>query len=329
MPKRVKLVVGVDLGGTNVRASVVDSTGRILSEARMDSKAMEGLEATLAQTVATVRQAVESASLEMSAIAGIGIGIPGTIRNSTGVVDWNPNFKGWDHVQVRQPLVGELHVPVQMGNDANVAALGEYTFGAGIGSKIMLMLTLGTGVGSGLIIGGRNYTGVTDCAPEIGHHIIDVNGPQCGCGNFGCLEALVQRDAICQRAQKKAHMGRATSLLEKSKHDLRYITPRMIAEAAAEGDEVSIETLAETGYYLGIGISNVINIINPDKIVIGGGISLAGDLLMEPMRRTVEVNAIYGPLQACEIVTARLGDDAGVLGGAALALQGDNQVESD
>ncbi len=322
MSDNMQFVVGVDLGGTNVRASVVDSTGKILSEARMDSKAMEGLDATLGQLVKTVRQAVASSPVGFDSIKGVGIGIPGTIRNATGVVDWNPNFKGWDGVQVRKPLFDELGVSIQMGNDANVAALGEYTFGAGQGSKIMVMLTLGTGIGSGLIIDGKSFTGVTDCAPELGHHIIDVNGPQCGCGKFGCLESLTQRDAICQRAQKKAHMGRATSLLEKSNHDLRYITPRMIAEAAAEGDEVSIETLAETGYYLGIGVSNIINIINPDKLVIGGGISAAGDLLFAPMRRTVEVNAIYGPLTACEIVPAMLGDDAGVLGGAAMALQG-------
>ena len=206
-----------------------------------------------------------------------------------------------------------------MGNDANIAALGEYTYGAGVGSRTMVMFTLGTGIGSGLVIDGSNYLGVTECAPEMGHMIIMPDGPRCGCGRNGCLEAIAGRDAICYRAARKAHQGRKTSLLEKSKHDLRYITPSMIAEAALQGDEVSIETFEEIGYYIGIGISNAINILNPDKIVIGGGISQAGKLLFDPIKRTVEVNALFTPLQVCQIVPASLGDDAGVLGGAALA----------
>ena len=317
----VRYVIGVDLGGTNVRAAVVDFKGKIVGEGRAESKAMEGLDITLAQIVSAVRTAVSDSGVPISEVGGCGMGIPGTVRNADGMVMWSPNFKDWNGVQVRDPIVAQIGVPVSMANDANVAALGEYAFGAGRGSKCMVMFTLGTGIGSGLIMNGVSWNGVSETAPEMGHHIILAEGPRCSCGRYGCVESLCRRDAIIDRAARKAHQGRHTSLIEKSGHDLRYITPAMIAEAASEGDPVSIETLEEVGYYLGIAVANVINMLNPDKFIIGGGIAQAGELLLEPMRRTVEVNALYEPLQVCQIVPAELGDDAGVLGGAALAMQ--------
>lgn len=316
-----KFVIGVDLGGTNVRAAVVDRNGKIVGEGRTDSKAMEGLDTTIAQIISAIRLAVEDSSADMAEMGGAGIGVPGTHRSEEGIVLWSPNFKDWNGVQLLAPIRDDIGLPVFMGNDANVAALGEYAFGAGRGAKCMVMFTLGTGIGSGLIMNGKNWIGVTETAPEMGHHIILADGPRCSCGRYGCLEALARRDAIIDRAARKAHLGRHTSLIEKSDHDLRYITPAMIAEAAAEGDAVSIETLEETGYYIGIGVANAINILNPDKVVIGGGIAQAGELLFGPIRRTVEVNALHAPLQACEILSAKLGDDAGVLGGAAMVLQ--------
>lgn len=314
-------VVGADLGGTNVRAAVVDRQGNRIGEARTESKAMEGLSVTVNQIASAINGAIEDSNIPIDSIAGIGMGVPGTIKSHEGIVVWSPNFNNWDNVQLGKPISDATGLPVIMGNDANVAAFGEYSFGAGRGARVMVMLTLGTGVGSGLVIDGNSYLGVNEIAPEMGHHIIDPNGPRCGCGRFGCLEAFAGRDPICFRAAKKAHGGRYTSLIEKSEHDLRYITPSMIAEAALEGDEVSIETLNEVGFYLGIGISNIINILNPDRIVIGGGVSQAGDLLFDPIRRTIEVNALYPALQVCELVQAELLDDAGIMGGAGLAFQ--------
>lgn len=321
LKKDAKYVIGVDLGGTNVRAAVVDRDGKIHGEGRTDSKAMEGLNLTIGQIIESVKMAVKDSPVEMNEIGGIGMGVPGSHKSEEGIVIWSPNFKDWNGVQLLGPIKREMDLPAYMGNDANVAALGEYAFGAGRGAKIMVMFTLGTGIGSGLVINGKNYLGVTETAPEIGHHIILADGPRCSCGRYGCLESLARRDAIIDRAARKAHQGRHTSLVEKSSHDLRYVTPAMIAEAASEGDQVSIETLEETGYYIGIGVSNAINILNPDKIVIGGGIAQAGELLFGPIRRTVEVNALYAPLQDCQILPAELGDDAGVLGGAAMVLQ--------
>ncbi len=319
--KSAKYVVGVDLGGTNARASVVRTSGKIAGEGRTDSRAMAGFEVTLGQIVAAVRIALDASGMTLEEIAGIGMGVPGTIRPEEGVVAWSPNFKDWNGVPLGSRLAAQLGRPVFMGNDANVAAFGEYKFGAGRGSKCMGMFTLGTGIGSGLIMNGHIWTGVSGTATEFGHTIVLADGPRCSCGRYGCVESLARRDAIVDRAARKAHQGRHTSLLEMSNHDLRYITPRMIAEAAAEGDAVAIETLSETGYYIGIAVANLINALNPDKVVIGGGIAQAGDLLFGPISQTVEVNALYEPLQVCDIVPAELGDDAGVLGGAALVLQ--------
>ncbi|MFQ3550099.1 MAG: ROK family protein [Armatimonadota bacterium] len=321
LKKNAGHVVGVDLGGTNVRASVIDRKGKIKAEARENSKAMEGLDITISQIIQAISRAIGQSNVLVSDIAGVGMGVPGTLKSKEGIVLWSPNFNGWNGVQLLEPLKKHFKLPFYMGNDANVAALGEYMFGAGKGSKCMVMFTLGTGIGSGLIINGKNWIGVTETAPEMGHHIILADGPRCSCGRYGCLEALARRDAIVDRAARKAHLGRPTILLEMSGHDLRNVTPAMICEAALEEDAVSIETLRETGYYIGIGIANAINILNPDKVVIGGGISQAGELIFEPIKTTVEVNALYAALQACEIVPAKLGDDAGVLGGAALVFQ--------
>jgi glucokinase len=325
MKKDARFVIGMDLGGTNVRAAVITRDGRIIGEGRADSKAMEGLDTTIGQMLLSVRMAVENSGADISQIGGIGMAIPGTVRSDAGVVDWSPNFKDWNGVNVGEPITRELGIPAFMGNDASVAAFGEYTFGAGRGAKCMVMFTIGTGIGSGLVIDGHIYSGVSGVAAEMGHHIIQADGPRCSCGRYGCVEAIARRDAIVDRAARKAHSGRHTSLIAKCDHDLRYITPAMIAEAAAEGDAISMETLDETGYYIGLACSNAINILNPDKVVIGGGIAQAGDLLFDPIRRTVEVNALYQALQVCEVVPAQLGDDAGVFGGAGLVLQAMNE----
>lgn len=316
-----RFVIGVDLGGTNARAAVITREGKIMGEGRAESKAMEGLDATIGQILFAVRLALDNSGADLSQMGGIGLAIPGTVRGKEGIVDWSPNFKDWNGVNVGLPITSQLGIPAFMGNDANVAAFGEYAFGAGRGAKVMVMFTLGTGIGSGIVIDGEIYSGVSGVAAEMGHHIVVSDGPRCSCGRYGCVEALARRDAIVDRAARKAHSGRHTSLIEKSGHDLRYMTPAMIAQAAEEGDEVARETMAETGYYIGLAVSNAINILNPDKIVIGGGIAQAGDLLFDPIRTTVEVNALYQALQVCEIVPAQLGDDAGVFGGAGLVLQ--------
>lgn len=319
--------VGVDLGGTNVRAAVVDRSGKILGEAREPSLAMQGAEATIVQIIKAVRSALGTAGIEASQIAGIGMGVPGHHDTEAGTVLWSPNFKDWNGVQLLAPIRADLDVPVFMDNDGNVAALGEFTFGADRTCSSLVMLTLGTGIGGGIILDGRVWRGASGGGAEIGHTIILPDGPTCTCGRNGCLEALARRDAIIERAARKIQLGRKSSLITNEDWPFWSVTPADIARAAQEGDEVAVETMAETGYYVGIGVANVINMLNPDIVVVGGGIARAGNVLWEPLLRTANALALTHSRDSCRIVPAELGDDAGVVGGATLVLRAEMQNE--
>ena len=317
---RKPYIIGIDLGGTNVRAAVVAREGKIIGEGREPSLAMEGIDVTVAQIIKAACSAVSGARIDMSEVAGAGIGVPGQHKSREGIVLWSPNFKDWSGVQLLAPIREALGVPIYMGNDANVAALGEYKFGAGRGTNSLVMLTLGTGIGGGIILDGKLWLGAGEYAAEIGHQVIMPNGPMCGCGRPGHLEALAQRDAIIERAARKIQSGRPSVLIEDSDWPDWSVTPATIAKAANEGDEVAIETMAETGYYVGIGVSNMINILCPDVVVVGGGISQAGDVLWGPLLRTVHALAITESRRVGRVVPAELGDDAGIMGGVALVL---------
>ncbi|HOM73319.1 MAG TPA: ROK family protein [Armatimonadota bacterium] len=314
-------IVGVDLGGTNVRAAVTDRDGKILGEGREPSLAQEGVDATIQQIIKAIGSAVTDAGVDISQIAGAGMGVPGSHKSKEGIVLWSPNFKDWHGVQLLAPIREELGIPVFMGNDVNVAALGEFNFGAGRDVNSLVMLTLGTGIGGGIILDGKLVLGSTDAAAEIGHSIIMPNGPECSCGRHGCLESLAGKDAIIERAARKIQMGRKSTLIRDEDWPLWEITPAEIAQAAQEGDEVAIETMSETAYYVGIGIANAINVLNPEMVIVGGGISLAGDVLWGPLLRTVNALALTRSRRACQVVPAKLGDDAGVMGGVTLVLQ--------
>ena len=312
---------GVDLGGTNVRAAVVDSSGNIFGEAKQPSLAMEGPDTTVPIIIRTIQEAAKDAGVEFSRISGIGMGVPGRHNSKEGIVLWNPNFKGWGGLHLAKPITDALGVPVYMGNDVNVAALGEFRFGAGKNASSMVMITLGTGIGGGIILNGKLWAGANDGAGEIGHQVINANGRQCGCYRFGHLEAEAGRDGIIERARRKIMEGRKTVLTESADPDFMDITPASIAHAADSGDPVAQEVMEETGYLIGIGVSNAINFLNPEMFVIGGGVSLAGPVLWDPIMRAVKANTLEHALQACRIVPAELGDDAGILGGVVLVLQ--------
>ncbi len=314
-------IVGVDLGGTNVRAAVVTREGRVLGEGRESSRAMDGLDLTIAQIIKAIRGAVASAGVDMGDVAGVGMGVPGQHKSREGIVLWSPNFKDWNGVQLLAPIREDLGIPIYMGNDVNVAALGEYQFGAGRGSSSLVMLTLGTGVGGGIILGGRLWLGASEGAAEVGHQVVIPDGPVCGCGRSGHLEALAGRDAIVERAARKIQMGRESTLIEDIDWPQWSVTPASIAKAAAAGDEVAIETMSETGYYIGLGVSNLINILSPEVVIIGGGISQAGNVLWGPILRTVHAHALTESRKACRVIPAELGDDAGVMGGVAMVIQ--------
>ncbi len=314
-------IVGVDLGGTNVRAAVIDRRGHILGEGREPSLAMEGFDVTVSQIIQAIRSALSNASLDTYEIAGVGMGVPGWHNSKEGIVCWSPNFKDWRGVQLLEPIRKALGVPIYMGNDANMAALGEFSFGAGRDVNSLVMLTLGTGIGGGIVIDGKPLVGTSEGGAEIGHTIIVPDGPRCGCGRFGCLEALAKVDAIVERAARKIQMGRPSVLIQDIDWPEWNVTPADIAKAAQDGDEVAIETMAETAYYVGIGVSNAINLLNPEMVVIGGGISLAGDVLWDPLQRTIDAVTLTQNRRACKVVAAQLGDAAGIMGGVTLVAQ--------
>ena len=316
-------IVGLDLGGTNVRAAVTDREGKVLGSGRAPSMATEGVEGTVSQIVHAARMAMQSAGIQKDAVAGLGMGVPGVIDPKANRVVWAPNFydcgEQYRDVDLAGPVAQQIGLPILMGNDANVAALGEFRFGAGRAVRTLVMLTLGTGIGGGIILDGKLWTGATGGAGEIGHILVAAGG-RGGAAAFGSLESMGQIGAITERAARKICSGRKSLLAERVDYDWHLLTPKDIAEAAAEGDALALETFEETGYYVGLGVASIVNLLNPELVVVGGGVALAGDLILEPIRRTAKANGIKSLIDACPIVPAELGDDAGILGGVSLVL---------
>jgi glucokinase len=321
--KSAPYVLGVDLGGTNVRAAVIDRAGKQLGGGRATSLALEGVNATVRQIVQAADSALYAAGVKKEEVAGIGIGVPGHIDPAGGMVKWAPNFyensQPYRNIALGEPIQAQIGLPVLMGNDANVAALGEFRFGAGRSVRNMVMVTLGTGIGGGIILNGKLWTGATGGAGEIGHLVIAA-GERGGAAAFGSLESMGQIAAITERASRKICQGRKTILADMVDYDWHLLTPKDIADAAAQGDAVAIETFEEVGYYVGLGIASMVNLLNPELVVIGGGVAQAGELILEPIRRSARANAIKTLIDAAPIVPAELGDDAGIYGGASLIL---------
>lgn len=323
MPEPNYYVVGADLGGTNVRAALVEeSTGKIVCRSKnIPSMAQENADITAGQIAIAVEEAMAAPGIDRSLVRGVGIAVPGHVHPGEGKVLWAPNFKNrWKDVQLASLISARIDLPVHLGNDGNMAALGEYTFGVGKGKRHLAMITLGTGVGGGVIIDGRLLTGADGGAGEVGHMIVNPGG-RGGFTSFGSVEGEAQRDAVCERAERKIQQGRKTTLAEIADFDRFRLTPAVIADAALAGDAVAVEVFEETGYYVGLCAANLINMFNPELVVIGGGLAGAGDLIMEPIRRTAFSCAVRTLSRSCEIVVADLGDNAGIYGAAALVMQ--------
>lgn len=332
-------VVGVDLGGTNVRACAYFENGEPAGKKfENPSGGQDGVQAVLEAVASTIQQAIAGAATPPTAI---GLAIPGHVDHKRGIVRWSPNFgkvnngvfEPWKDVPIREPLSKLLNIPLFMDNDANMAALGEYRFGTGNNNaNAFVMFTLGTGIGSGIILspdsvignarGPLIVVGGNHGGAELGHQIISMDGLDCTAGTYGTLEAYCQRDAIIRRAQYKLMRGRPSLLNDLIEGDYSRITPRLISEACDQGDLVAIEVFREIGTFLGVGIANAINIFAPDTFAIGGQVSKAGKWILEPAILSAQNNAISSLFNDCNIVPAIHVEDAGMLGGAALALEG-------
>ncbi|UCH33033.1 MAG: ROK family protein [Armatimonadota bacterium] len=318
---KAQYVAGVDIGGTNVRAGILDKQAHILCDARRPALADQGMPKTLEQVVEALREAMAEHGITAQDLCGIGMGVPGLHDSPQGICHFSPNFADCRDVAVTEPVQAALGVATFMLNDVKTATLGEYRFGAGKGARHMVMITLGTGIGGGVVSDGELRLGSTEGFAEVGHMVIEVNGPKCGCGNHGCWEALAGRDAIIDRAIVKLQTGRESLLGERIEYDISRVTPALIVECASEGDGLCVEVMAETGHYVGVGLTNLITLYNPEVLVVGGGIAQAGEVLLAPARRVVAARAMMVPASSARIVPAELGDDAGIVGASVLVMR--------
>jgi glucokinase len=308
--------MGVDIGGTKCAVVLGTHDGSILERLEMPTEAASGPQAIMARLVDLARRLVESAR---TAPSGIGISCGGPLDTKSGLVFSPPNLPGWDAVPVRSIFEEAFPgIPVILENDANATALAEWKWGAGRGTRHMVYLTQGTGIGGGLILDGRLYRGANDLAGEVGHQTILPEGPLCGCGKRGCLEALASGPSIARLARESLHYARGQRLVEAAGGKPANITARHVVEMARAGDAFSRSILAEAGTYMGIGLANIIQILNPERIVLGTIAVHAGDLILEPIRKAVEERAWARSRSVCTIVAAELGDRAQDL--AAIAL---------
>jgi len=259
---------------------------------------------------------MENHRVRVNDVCGIGMGVPGRHNSAEGICLFSPNLAGWVDVPVVEPIRKEFGLATYMLNDVKTATLGEHRFGAGKGFDHVVMITLGTGIGCGVISDGQLRLGSGEGFSEAGHMCIEVNGPLCTCGSRGCWEALAGRDAIIRRAIFALQHGHDSVLAGEPE-----ITPATIQKAADSGDFVARRVMEETALYVGVGVSNLVQLYNPQVIIIGGGIAQAGELLFAPIRRVVKARAHMVPASTCEIRPAALGDDAGIIGGAVLVLK--------
>ncbi|MFC1905509.1 ROK family protein [Chloroflexota bacterium] len=309
-------VLAIDLGGTKTRLALVQPGGRVLSSRNYITHASEGPEAIIRRIVSGICDIVGKANLRMEELQGIIIASAGVLDVKKGIVTASPSLPGWRNIPLKNLLEKRLSVNVNLINDASAAAYGEYRLGSGRGFNSLVYLTVSTGIGGGIIIDGELYTGADGCAGEIGHMIIEANGPQCNCGSHGCLEVLASGTAIAREAQERVVQGDSSSLIELAGGEVDDITAEVVTLAAKRGDILACEVINMAAYYLGVGITNVVNIFNPEVVIIGGGVSKMGEMLLKPTRRVVKKKAFKLPARTVQIVRSRLGDKAGILGAA-------------
>jgi len=318
--KEGRYFVGVDLGGTTIAAALLDESGHILQKATVLTLAHEGHDSVIERMARLIHEVAEDAGVGLSQVAAIGIGVPGMLDMEKGLTLFLPNLPGtWPRVPLAQRIKEAAGPPTFLLNDVRAITLGEKTYGAGRKVENMVCLAIGTGIGGGVVVGGRLLLGLDGTAGEVGHQIIDPFGPRCGCGNRGCLEAFASGPAIASMGVRAVKQGLTTRIGELCNYDLNAISPKLIYQAALEGDSVAKEIYEQAGFYIGIGVANLITILSPQMVVIGGGVAQAGELLLAPIRETARQRVHVTPFEKVRIVQAELGTDAGMIGAAVWA----------
>lgn len=322
---RDRYIIGVDLGGTNIAVGALSADGeQQFGMHSVATRADLGADAVVERIVQAVERVAEDTFAATGAtrdhFLGVGIGAPGPLDRASGLVILTPNL-GWKNFPLRDRIADAVQLPATLDNDANCATLGEWWLGAARGTKQVVGLTIGTGIGGGLILDGRLFHGVSDVAGELGHTTIEANGRRCGCGNYGCLEAYASGPAIAERAREALAGGEPSAMPALVGGDLSRLTAAVVYDAAKQGDRLAQEVVRETARLLGIGVANLLNIFNPEVVVLAGGVTQAGDQLFEPMRAEVRRRAFKPAVDACRIVPGALQGNAGVIGAVATFAQ--------
>jgi glucokinase len=319
----VDKVIGIDIGGTNLRGALVSMEGEILKRMGISSQADQGINKVIENLAGFIKDISEGGN-----VCNIGIGIPGIINSKDGVITQAPNILNVDDYPLRavlnEKLGSDIHIVIE--NDANSAAVGEWWMGASKDVNSMIMITMGTGVGGGLILDGKLWTGADGMAGEIGHITIYPDGAKCKCGNYGCLESYASATAIRRMVKEGLEDKSLSTILRESTKNIEVEDiPRIVMEAAGAGDDFSLGIWEEVGKALGIGIASLINLLNIEMVVIGGGVSNAWDLFIDNTYEEARRRAFRAPMKRTKIQRGLLRDDAGILGSAHLALKSSNE----
>ena len=313
-------VVGVDMGGTKILSAVIDAEGNILGTAKLSTKAAEGASAVIDRIAESIRKAIDQSVVNEASIKAIGIGAPGPLDPATGVVIFAPNL-GWKDVPLKAELEARTGISTFVDNDVNVGTLGEHAFGAAQGVQNVVGIFVGTGIGGGIILNGELFHGASKTAGEVGHIVVKAGGPRCGCGTRGCLEAIASRTAMAKQFRKAIKKkGKKSVLTKLTDGDLSIIRSGVLVKAIQANDKLTLKVFKKVTRYLGIGVGSIVNFLNPDMIVLGGGVVEAlDDTFIDNIRSYAEKYALPDTLSGVQIVRAELGDNSGILGAAALA----------
>jgi len=321
MSQQNKPVVAVDIGGTKIMTAIFTAEGRVLAKDVRPTLGSEGVTRVIERICSAIESLLFSKNMEISQISAICIACAGGIDTGRGiVVTPSPNLPDWIEIPLADMIKKKFKADTFVLNDASAAALGEYRYGAGRGIENLVLLTLGTGIGGGIIADGMLYLGAVGGAGELGHMTIDADGPKCGCGNTGCLEMLASGKAIAKDAIERIKRGEKSSLADMVEGELNKITAETIGRAARSGDKLAQEVIARAAFYLGIGLVNIVNIFNPELVIIGGGMAGLGEMIIGQGRKMAAELPFSINARAARIVIAQLGNEAGIYGAAAFAL---------
>jgi glucokinase len=313
-------LIGVDLGGTKILSGLFSNSLECIGTAKLSTKSQRGVPAVIDRIERCIRDAVDEADLSLKQVAGVGVGAPGAVDFDSGTVTFAPNMEGWKDVSLKKDLEKQLGIPVFVENDANIAVLGVHVAELKSKPKSVVGIFVGTGIGGGFIINGELYSGFNHTAGEIGHMVIDVNGPKCGCGNRGCFEAVASRTAIFQLIKAGIKDGEKTLLTEMLGDALEDMRSGDLRKAIRRGDKFVAKIVEQVAEYVGIGVSNLVNVLGPEVVVLGGGVIEAlSDEMLGIITKTAKDHAMPGTMKGVEIVASKLADSAGITGAAVLA----------